>query len=70
MIIGEDACDGDDGREDDAKVEVIIWGLLVGGGLEGYLVRFRNSGDCSIFHLDAVGNKAEDSSKPEKHGKA
>ena len=70
LIIGEDACDGDDGRENDSKVEVIIWGLLVGGGLEGYLVRFRNSGDCSISHLDAVGNKAEDGSKPEEHGKA
>ena len=34
------------------------------------MVRFRNSGDCSISHLDAVGNKAEDGSKPEEHRKA
>ena len=34
LIIGEDAGDGDDSREDDAEVEVVIRGLLVGWCLE------------------------------------
>ena len=30
LIVGEDASDGDDSREDDAEVKVVIRGLLVG----------------------------------------
>ena len=30
LVVGEDAGDGDDGREDHTKVEIVIWGLFVG----------------------------------------
>ena len=34
MVVGEDTGDGDDSGQDDTKVQVVIWGLLVGGGLD------------------------------------
>ena len=34
LVVGEDAGDGDDSSEDNSEVEIVIWGLLVGRGLD------------------------------------
>merc|ERR1719422_138525 len=34
LIVGEDTSDSDDSGQDDAQVQVVIWRLLVGGGLD------------------------------------
>merc|ERR1719384_1086505 len=52
LVVGEDAGDGDDSSEDNSEVEIVIWGLLVGRGLD------------TVSHETEDGSNPEQTSEP------
>ena len=52
LVVGEDAGDGDDSSEDNSEVEIVIWGLLVGRGLD------------TVSHEAEDGSDPEQTSEP------